>query len=158
MNLSIRAITPGDGEAVEALYRQSVAILRSIGDSSEFRFNAEIYRRDGFGDRRAFSGIVAVLDGEVVGYLLYSFGYDTDQSMRNLFVVDLCVDESVRGRGIGKTLMASVAEICRAAGGGELVWAVHAKNSAAIGFYRRIGADFTVDDLRFMTLRVQPVH
>jgi hypothetical protein len=53
--------------------------------------------------------------------------------------------------------MESAAKICRAAGGGELVWAVHAKNHGAIGFYRRLGADFTVDDLRFMTLGVRPV-
>jgi GNAT superfamily N-acetyltransferase len=154
LTLSIRPIAPDDGEIIEKLYQQSVAVLRSLGDSSDFRFSARVYRRDGFGDRPAFSGVVAVLDEKLVGYLLYTFGYDTDQSIRNLFVVDLCVDEVVRGRGIGKALMERAAEICRRTGGGELVWAVHAKNHAAIAFYRQLGADFIVDDLRFMTLGV----
>ena len=46
-----------------------------------------------------------MLDEKPVGYLLYTFGYDTDGAMRFLFVIDLAVDKQVRGRGIGRALM-----------------------------------------------------
>ncbi|MFN8457818.1 MAG: hypothetical protein U0401_24715 [Anaerolineae bacterium] len=68
---------------------QSAAHLRSVGDETDFQFNAEVYRRDGFGDHPAFAGIVAELDQRLVGYLLYTFGYDTDRALRYLFVIDL---------------------------------------------------------------------
>ena len=71
----------------------------SLGDRTDFRFSAEAYRRDGFGDRPAFSGIIAVLDGQPAGYLLYSLGYDTDGATRFLFVIDLAVDE-LKKRGV----------------------------------------------------------
>ena len=151
--LSIRPITADDAESVERLYAQSAAQLRSVGDQTDFRFSADVYRRDGFGDRPAFSGIIAVLDAKPAGYLLYTLGYDTDGAMRFLFVIDLAVDEQVRGRGIGRALMEQAAAICRDAGGGLLFWAVHAKNQLALEFYRRLGAQPVTDGL-FMTLPV----
>jgi ribosomal protein S18 acetylase RimI-like enzyme len=153
MHLSIRPIAPDDAESVERLYAQSAAHLRSLGDQTDFRFSADVYRRDGFGDRPAFSGVIAVLDEEPVGYLLYTLGYDTDGAMRFLFVIDLAVDEQVRGRGIGRALMERAAAICRDAGGGLLFWAVYAKNQLALEFYRRLGAE-AITEGQFMTLTV----
>jgi ribosomal protein S18 acetylase RimI-like enzyme len=154
MTPSIRPITFDDAESVARLYAQSAAHLRSLGDPTDFRFDAHVYRRDGFGDRPAFSGIVAVLNDEVVGHLLYSFGYDTDRAMRFLFVIDLAVDERVRGQGIGRALMEHAVAICRAAGGADLFWAVYARNHSALEFYRRLGATAVSPELQFMTLDV----
>jgi ribosomal protein S18 acetylase RimI-like enzyme len=153
MTVSIRQITVDDAEQVARLYAQSAAHLRALGDPTDFRFDADVYRRDGFGARRAFSGVVAVLDDALVGYLLYTFGYDTDRAKRNLFVIDLGVDEQLRGRGIGKALMERATSICRSAGGGELVWAVYERNTSALEFYRRVGGE-TITELQFMTLGV----
>lgn len=153
MPLSIRPMTPDDAESIERMYAQSAAHLRSLGDQTDFRFNAQAYRRDGFGDRPAFSGIIAVLDDKPVGYLLYSPGYDTDAAERFLFVIDLAVDELVRRRGIGRALMERAAAICRDAGGGLLFWAVYAKNEMALEFYRRLGAE-AITTGQFMTLAV----
>ena len=149
--LSIRPITPQDAESVERLYAQSAAHLRSLGDQTDFRFNAEIYLRDGFGDRPAFSGIIAALDGEPVGHLLYTLGYDTDGATRFLFVIDLVVDQQARGCGIGRALMEEARALCRGAGGGLMFWAVYAKNQLALDFYRRLGAE-TITEGLFMTL------
>ena len=149
----VRPITPDDAASVERLYAQSAAHLRSIGDQTDFRFDAEAYRRDGFGDRPAFSGMVAVLDGNVVGHLLYTFGYDTDAAARFLFVIDLAVDEQARRRGVGRALMQRAAALCREAGGTSLFWAVHGNNELALGFYRGLGAE-RITHAHFMTLDV----
>lgn len=151
--LSIRPITREDATSVERLYSQSAAHLRSVGDQTDFCFSADAYLRDGFGERPAFSGIIAVLEGEPVGHLLYTLGYDTDGARRFLFVVDLAVDERSRGRGIGSALMERAAALCRDAGGGLMFWAVHANNQLALDFYRRLGAE-TISEGLFMTLPV----
>ena len=155
MSVSIRPLTAQDATDVEALHDQLVAHHRSLGDETEFRFDATTYLRDGFGENPAFRGIGAVLDGELVGYLLYAFEYDTDRASRYLFVLDLLVDEAARHRGIGRALMNSASSLCREAGGRDLVWAVHEKNEAALTFYRRLGAE-EISELRFMRLPVDP--
>jgi len=153
MKLSIRSLTPEDAEAVERLYLQSAAYLRSLGDQTDFRFNAQVYRRDGFSAKAAFSGLGAILNGQLVGYLLYTFGYDTDRAIRYLFVLDLLVDQQVRRQGIGKALMNEAAALCTVAGGSELFWLVYAQNEAAKAFYRNLSAE-EVSDLQPMRLRV----
>jgi GNAT superfamily N-acetyltransferase len=153
VEISIRPLTPDDADAIEQLYSQSAAYLRALGDETDFRFNAQVYQRDGFGPNAAFSGIGAVLNGHLAGYLLYTFGYDTDRAIRYVFVLDVLVDEPVRGQGIGKALMKSAASLCEEAGGSELFWAVYEKNERAKEFYRRLGAE-EVTDLRFMRLRL----
>ena len=154
MSFTLRPLTLDDAEAVAALYQQSAAYLRALGDDTDFQFSAQVYRRDGFGPQAAFAGLGAVLDEHLVGYLLYNFGYDTDRAMRYLCVLDLLVDEAHRRKGIGQALMQHVAVICRAAGGQELCWAVYAKNEAALRFYHRLGAE-EIADLRYMRLAIQ---
>jgi diamine N-acetyltransferase len=149
VRFTVRAATFDDAEAIGELAQRFAAYLRSLGDPAEFRFNAETYRRDGFGERPAFSGLVAESDGKVVGYLLYHFGYDTDRAFRILHVIDLYVREDARRRGIGRALMDAAAALCREAGARELFWSVYAPNRLGAGFYESLGAKYT-RDLRFM--------
>jgi GNAT superfamily N-acetyltransferase len=150
--LHIRTCTPADANAIALLYQQSAAYLRSLGDKGTFHFDAAAYLRDGFGDCPAFEGILAELNNKAVGYLLYTFTYDTDRTMRVLYVLDMLVDETLRGQGIGRKLMEHVKEIARARGVGELMWAVYKHNKQAEEFYKRLGAR-TIDDVFFMMLK-----
>ncbi|MCP4406057.1 MAG: GNAT family N-acetyltransferase [bacterium] len=151
--ISIRPITVEDADEIEELYNQSAEHLRSLGDDSAFQFGAQIYRRDGFGEHPAFAGFCAVLDKKLVGYLLYTVAYDTDQAMRYVFVIDLLVDTRFRKRGIGKALMEHAGTWCREVEGQELFWAVYNKNELAINFYNHLGAE-EITDLRFMRLKM----
>jgi ribosomal protein S18 acetylase RimI-like enzyme len=153
MTLTLRAATKDDAREIGRLYAQSAAYLRALGDETDFQFSAEVYLRDGFGAHPAFYGIVAEQSARLTGYLLYNFGYDTDRALRYLTVLDLLVDETARGQGIGRALMNAASEICREHGGRELVWAVYSKNTAALDFYRKLGAT-VVTDLVYMTLPV----
>ena len=149
MTLSIRPATPADAEAIGQLMAQSADYLRALGDTTDFRFTAETYLRDGFGPNPAFSALVAEVGGKIVGHLFYHFGYDTDWAIRLLYVIDLMVQENRRGQGIGKALMLRAAEICREAGGSEMVWAVYKPNQQAAEFYERLGAKY-IEELHFM--------
>lgn len=149
VNITIRTATVADAYAIGELAKEFQAYLRALGDRTQFEFTAETYLRDGFGPNPAFSGLVAELDGEVVGYLLYHFGYDTDRAMRLLHVIDLYVQEAKRRRGVGEALMQAVAKRCQEAGGRELVWSVFVPNKLAFQFYERLGAKH-IQELKLM--------
>jgi ribosomal protein S18 acetylase RimI-like enzyme len=151
MEIAIRPATQVDAAVVERLYQQSAAYLRALGDTTDFQFGARVYLRDGFGPEPSFAGLVALLDDDIIGYLLYTFGYDTDRAIRYLFVLDLLVDESRRRLGIGRRLMEEARLVCRRQGGAELVWAVYHNNSQALAFYERLGAS-RITDVVYMSL------
>jgi ribosomal protein S18 acetylase RimI-like enzyme len=149
VNITIRTATVADAYAIGELAKEFQAYLRALGDRTQFAFTAETYVRDGFGPNPAFSGLVAELDGEVVGYLLYHFGYDTDRAMRLMHVIDLYVQEAKRRRGVGEALMHAAAKRCQEAGGRELEWSVFVPNKLAFQFYERLGAKY-IQELKFM--------
>jgi ribosomal protein S18 acetylase RimI-like enzyme len=151
----LRPAVAEDADEIDRLYRQSAEHLQSLGDPGPHRFNAALFRRDGFGPHPAFSGVVAEGARGLAGYLLYTTGYDTDRGIRTVFVVDLLVDRERRRRGIGRALMSRAADLCREAGGGEVRFAVFAANRAALEFYRALGA---IEDpsLRYFAVAVPP--
>jgi GNAT superfamily N-acetyltransferase len=147
--MQILEISPADAAEIGRLYAQSAAYLRSLGDDTDFKFNAEAFLRDGFGENRAFWGIVAEEAGQLWGYCLYNFSYETDRALRILCVLDLLVDEAARGRGIGRALMQAAEAIAREKNCSELQWAVYAPNQAALDFYHKFGGEL-IEDLLHM--------
>jgi len=103
-------------------------------------FTAERVRADGFGDTAAFTPLVAELDGAVAGYAFFTLGYNTDIAARSMWLHDIFVKPSARGRGVGLALMAAVAAETLRLGGRSLEWGVHSGNAGALEFYRRLGA------------------
>ena len=154
MAMTVRPASAADAHVVGNLARQFAGYLRSLGDTTEFKLNAESYLRDGFGPKPAFAGLVAEVDGNVIGYLLSHFGYDSDRAARNLHIVDLYVDLEARRRGVGRALMTEAARIAREEAAQELVWAVYHTNALAAAFYERLGAQ-RITDVFFMTLRAE---
>jgi ribosomal protein S18 acetylase RimI-like enzyme len=151
MALIVRPAVAADAEAVGKLAQQFAGYLRGLGDTTDFKLTADAYLRDGFGPKPAFAGLVPELDGNVIGYLLYHFGYDSDRAARNLHIVDLYVELEARKRGVGRALMTEAARIAREGGAQELVWSVYHANALAAAFYERLGAQ-RIADLFFMKL------
>ena len=137
MALTIRPARAEDARAVGNLAQQFACYLRSLVDHTDFQLTAESYLRDGFGSRPAFVGLVAEAKGNVIGYLLYHFGYDSDAAAINLHIVDLYVDSEMRKRGAGKALMTTAASIAREAGAREMIWSVYHANKLANTFYEK---------------------
>ena len=92
---------------------------------------------------------VAEEAGQLWGYCLYNFTYDTDRALRILYVLDLLVDEAARGKGIGLSLMQTTETIAREKSCSELQWAVYAPNQAALDFYHKFGGEL-IEDLLHM--------
>jgi len=152
--MKIRLATADDAQAISQLASEFHTYLNTIGDQTNFYFNADTYRRDGFGDNPAFIGLVAESNDEVIGYLLFNFGYDTDHSRRLAYVIDLYVNEKSRGQGVGKALMQHAADAARAHGAKALWWGVYESNDSAMRFYEGLGAK-NVKGVRFMSINVE---
>jgi L-amino acid N-acyltransferase YncA len=149
--MTIRPIQPNDADQIEKLYKQSADYLRALGDDSDFLFDARAFLQNGFGKHPVFSGIVAESTTQLVGYLLYSFFYDTDTASKVMYVLDVLVDETQRNKGIGKALMKEAKSIARKQKAKTLFWAVYKDNTLAEQFYTELGAT-KVEDVFFMSL------
>ena len=62
------------------------------------------------------SALVAEVDGDVVGFVDVEFRQRLNHSTRQAWIPDLVVEESHRGRGVGRALLAQVEELARQRG------------------------------------------
>jgi len=97
--------------------------------------------RDGFGPQPKFRCMIAEWDGEPVGYALF-FAFYSSWKGSGIFLEDLFVRESLRGRGIGRALLSQVARIARQEGAFGIRWEVLDWNESAIKFYKSLGGQF----------------
>ena len=145
--MKIRAINRQDAEEIGEMIKDFADYLHSVGDNTNFLFNAKAFLRDGFGTDRAFNGLVVVIDKKLAGYLLYHSGYDTDKGIRFLYIADLYVRPEYRRQGVGRKLIEELKKIARKKGAKKLFWTVFAYNRIARKFYWHIGARYRKDML-----------
>ncbi|TWU79085.1 hypothetical protein ED733_008682 [Metarhizium rileyi] len=79
-------------------------------------------------------------EGKAVGMALYFYNYSTWRSKPGIYLEDLFVQPTERGRGYGKRLLVELAKQVVAIKGGRLEWAVLKWNQPSIKFYESIGA------------------
>ena len=82
-------------------------------------------------------------NNQIIGYTNYSIIYYSWVG-KSLYLDDLYVIPSFRGKGIGKILMNKVFDIARKEKCNRVRWQVSRWNSKAIEFYKKIGA--RIDD------------
>ena len=87
--------------------------------------------------------LIADLDGEVAGYafcILQETKNDPVLCDRKvLYIDDLCVDETIRGKGIATALYARVLEYARELGCHSVTLNVWCGNDGAMAFYEKCG-------------------
>lgn len=80
--------------------------------------------------------------GQVVGHLfcqIQEVQSQVLQSIKTLFIDDLCVSSQVRGQGIGKELYAFALSYAKENGCYNVTLDVWADNAKAVAFYERLG-------------------
>lgn len=93
-----------------------------------------------FGARPYAEVLVAHWDEEPVGFALFFHNYSTFLAKPGIYLEDLFVNPSARGRGIGKALLTRLAELAIERHCGRMEWSVLDWNAPSIEFYRRMGA------------------
>ncbi len=101
-----------------------------------------------FGERRYAEVVLAEQEDDPAGFALFFHNYSTFLARPGIYLEDLYVRPTHRGRGIGEALLTTLARIACDRGCGRLEWSVLDWNEPAIGFYERLGArpqdDWTV--------------
>ena len=87
---------------------------------------------------RAFAHVVE-RDDQIVGIAVWFITYSTWTGRHGVWLEDLFVLDSERGRGYGKALMQALAGVCVERGYSRFEWTVLDWNEPAIGFYRSLG-------------------
>ena len=142
---AIRLARREDAATILHLIRELAAFEDLLG---HVRASEADILRDGFGDTPRFECLLAELDGEAVGFALFFHNYSTFEGRAGLYLEDLYVAERVRGLGVGRMLMASIARLALERGCRRLELAVLHWNPAR-DFYRRLGFDHNTDWLPY---------
>ncbi len=116
----------------------------------------ETLTRDGFGTQPKFRSLIAEWDGQAIGYALF-FGFYSTWKGSGIFLEDLFVQETYRGRGIGRAILSEVARIARQEGSYGIRWEVLGWNESAIGFYKSLGGEF-FDEWRQVVLEADVLN
>jgi GNAT superfamily N-acetyltransferase len=93
-----------------------------------------------FGER-PFAEVILAFESEVpVGFALFFHNYSTFRAKPGMYLEDLFVIPSQRGKGYGKSLLQRVLQIAEERNCGRVEWSVLDWNTPAIDFYKSMGA------------------
>lgn len=132
-------IRPGRVEDVETIHAALLRLGTHIGAHQEITSTPDDLRRYGFGDKPAFSTLIAEVGGEFAGLCLHFPIFSTWMGRPGVYVQDLYVEDRFRGRRIGERLLRRIARDCRKEGGVYLRLSVDTDNETAKTFYERLG-------------------
>jgi GNAT superfamily N-acetyltransferase len=82
--------------------------------------------------------LVAEHEGRLVGLVHYLFHRSTVAIGPNCYLQDLFTDAALRGQGVGRALIAAVAERARAGGASRVYWMTHETNTPAMRLYDQV--------------------
>jgi GNAT superfamily N-acetyltransferase len=141
-SLTVRPAIPSD---VPTLFNLIVALAEYEKLAHEVIGSVEALHQHLFGEQACIEAAVAVWDGETAGFALFFVGYSTSITQPQLYLEDLFVLPSYRGKGIGKALLSYLARLALERNYGRLEWSVLDWNTPAIRFYQQIGAQILED-------------
>ncbi|WGS22413.1 GNAT family N-acetyltransferase [Bradyrhizobium sp. ISRA463] len=138
MSLAIRRARPDEAGLVFSLVRELAEYEKLLHEvrASEADIAAALFGPD----PRLFCDI-AQWNGEPAGFAVWFVNFSTFAGSHGIYLEDLFVRPTLRGKGIGKALLVHLAKECLANGWSRLQWAVLDWNAPSIAFYKSLGAE-----------------
>jgi GNAT superfamily N-acetyltransferase len=150
-------------QITQATERDAPVILQLIRELAEYErlldkvtATEDLIRQTLFGPWPAAEALLASVDGETVGYALFYTTYSTFLGKPGLYLEDLFVKPRARGQGIGKALLARLAQLATERNYGRVEWMVLDWNEPSIRFYESLGAT-AVDGWKLYRLTGEPL-
>lgn len=127
---------------------QVLKLIQHLADYENEPLAVEVSIEDlkdkGFGKNKIFDCFVAEVDGIIRGMALFYFRFSTWKG-KTVHLEDLIVEETFRGKGLGKALYQKVIEFGAKHQVKRIEWAVLDWNQSAIDFYENTGAKILKD-------------
>ncbi len=139
MSIAIRPARPDDLPLIASLIR-ALADYEKL--AQEVRFDEEVLARNLFGQRPYAEVVIGEVDGEAQGFALFFHNFSTFEGKPGIYLEDLYVHPDARGRGLGKALLAYLANLAVERDCARLEWWVLDWNAPSIAFYKSLGAKF----------------
>lgn len=137
-NITIRRAERKDCPQLLELVRELAVYERA---PNEVTVTPEHFEETGFGKDPVWWAFAAEVDGKIIGFALYYIRYSTWKGAR-MYLEDILVTESWRGKGIGKLLFNCLIEEAKEKGWKAISWQVLEWNEPAINFYKKYNASF----------------
>ncbi len=97
--------------------------------------------RDAIFKRHITEALIAELDGVPIGFAIWAYSFSTFTGKPTLYIDDLYVRDSNRGKGVGSKLFARIAEIAYEKDCGRIDWYCMNTNVPGIEYYHKLGAE-----------------
>ncbi len=121
-----------------------VALIRELAEyehlAHEVRLDEATLGGYLFGERPMAEVLIGEVDGVACGFALFFHNFSTFEGRPGIYLEDLFVREPARGHGLGRALLAALAQLAEKRGCARLEWAVLDWNAPSIAFYRKLGA------------------
>lgn len=145
-NMKIRMAKDGDLEGIKALLLQVLTVHHN-GRPDIFKPNSRKYTDseiiDIIHNEKTPILIAADEEDKVMGYAFCIFQQHINSNImtdiKTLYIDDLCVDEKLRGKHIGRELYDAVLEFARKSGCYNVTLNVWSCNESAVRFYEKMG-------------------
>lgn len=138
MRINIRRAVKEDCPRLMELVQELADYERA---PKEVTVTLDHFVESGFGERPVWWAFVAEVDGKVQGFALYYIRYSTWKGQA-MYLEDLLVTESMRGKNLGKLLFERLMEEAREKKLKRIAWQVLEWNEPGINFYKKYNASF----------------
>jgi GNAT superfamily N-acetyltransferase len=152
MEITLAAVTPEEIPILMELIRE---LARFEKLEHEFTATAENLHAALFGPHPAAGALLARGDGEPAGYAIYFSTFSSFTGRAGVWLDDLFVLPPFRKRGLGRKLIAAVAQMAAERGCARFEWLALDWNKRALEFYRGLGAR-SLDE--WVLLRINPAE
>lgn len=146
--ISIRPAVEAD---VTLLFNFILGIAEYEKRSDEVVADESILRESFFGDQARAEALIAEWRGKPVAFAVFFENFSTFEGRSGLYLEDLYVNPEYRRKGIGRALLAYLAQIAVERGCPRFEWGALDWNQNAINLYEKMGAK-QMSELRIFRL------
>ena len=136
-NFEIKQATINDAQTIVDLIK-AIAEYEKLSD--QVQATADTIIEHLFSQKSYAECFIAFENNKPIGFALFFHNFSTFVSKPGIYLEDLFVLESHRGKGYGKKLLLQVISIAKQRNCGRVDWSVLNWNKPAIDFYESLGA------------------
>lgn len=139
--LKVRPAAIADVETILAFIEKKAEFDRNMGAfSGKLTTSAEKIRQTIF-NSSPFAQVLFAEIEQPIGFALYYYRYSSFKGLPSIWLDDLYIDESSRGKQAGTVLMNYLAQKAKNNFCTHLAWTANKRNTRTISFYHRLGAE-----------------